>query len=159
MCSYVLMIHWHQLTTFWNFIISAPQVFWNWCQHDILSLLNSSVWVSNSWGFHLLSKKTDSHLGGWRLDPACVSLLRQQSHRGREPEAHLGPGVDAHPPLLHLHARVGGWRRRWCQEADTKAEAAWVDSEQDPLLAHHQLQPKLARRQSPGSLGRQLCSR
>ena len=74
-----------------------------------------------------------------RLDQACVSLLRQQSHRGWEPEAHLGPGVDADPPLLHLHACVGGRRGRRRQEADAKAEAAGVDSEQDPLLAHHQL--------------------
>ena len=57
MCSHVFMIHWHWLKTFWNLIISAPQVFWNWCQHYILSLLNSSVWVSNSWGFYLLSYK------------------------------------------------------------------------------------------------------
>lgn len=68
MCSRVLMIRWCWLTMFWNLIISAPQVFWNWCQHDILSLLNSSVWVSNSWGFSFTFLQ--------RLVPHCVTGKR-----------------------------------------------------------------------------------
>lgn len=33
---------------------------------------------------------------------------RQQSDCGREPEVDPGSGLDPHPPLLHLYARLGG---------------------------------------------------
>lgn len=36
-----------------------------------------------------------------------MSPNRQQSDCGREPEVDPGSGMDPHPPLLHLYARLG----------------------------------------------------
>lgn len=64
--------------------------------------------------------------------------------------------MDAHPPLLHLDAHVGRRGRRGDQEADPQAAPAGLDSEQGAAAAHQQLQPRLARRESPRSPGGQL---
>ena len=43
-----------------------------------------------------------------RLTPDRWPVSRLQGDRGWEPEADPGYDLDAHPPLLHLHASVGG---------------------------------------------------
>lgn len=45
--------------------------------------------------------------------------------------------MDSDPPLLHLHARLGGRRRRRGQETDAQAETARLDPEQSGGPSHH----------------------
>lgn len=68
--------------------------------------------------------------------------------------------MDPHSSLLHLHAHVGrgrGHGRR--QTENAKAAAPGLDPEQVARAADNQLQPRLAVRQSSGSIGGQLCPR
>lgn len=68
--------------------------------------------------------------------------------------------MDPHSALLYLHAHVGrgrGHRRR--QAENTKAEAPGLDPEQAARASNNQFQPRLAVRQSSGSIGGQLCPR
>lgn len=67
--------------------------------------------------------------------------------------------MDSDPPLLHLHARLGGRRRRRGQETDAQAETARLDPEQSGGPSHHKLQSGLEEREGAGCSGGQLRSR
>ena len=70
-------------------------------------------------------------------------MNRQHGHCGPQAETDPWSHLDPDPPLLHLHADVGGGHGPSRQ--DPQAEAAQLDSEQDPRQAHTELHNRLER--------------